>query len=250
MKILCLHGTFTNAETFKAQIGPLTKLLEKPGVIEFEYIDGFVNAGVPAEFQDYYGSPPYYRWFDNGTEDIDDDPVNKFKATPEGLAAEDAIRTAITGPTATTSTAQLFIEKLFNILEADPEITGLLAYSEGAILAATTILEEHRRLGRLGRPRQIKHAVFISGWPPVRFCNDGFVRVALADECDEVIDVPTCHVIGCNDPYIHGAMALFSLCDEDTATLFDHGKGHTVPRDGKTLEELASAIRNTWTMAK
>lgn len=64
----------------------------------------------------------------------------------------------------------------------------------------------------------------------------------LADEGEAVIDVPSCHVVGCNDPYIHGAMALYGMCDEDSAFLFDHGKGHTVPRDRRTLQELASVI--------
>jgi hypothetical protein len=72
------------------------------------------------------------------------------------------------------------------------------------------------------------------------------VHCLLADECENIIDVPTCHIVGCNDPYIHGAMALFSMCDEDTATLFDHGKGHTIPRDAKTLAELAVAVECTF----
>jgi hypothetical protein len=37
-------------------------------------------------------------------------------------------------------------------------------------------------------------------------------------------------------------MALYGMCDDDLATLFDHGKGHTVPRDAKTVTELAAAI--------
>lgn len=64
----------------------------------------------------------------------------------------------------------------------------------------------------------------------------------LADECEDVVDVPSLHVVGCNDPYILGAMALFNICDEDTAELFDHGKGHTVPRDRHTINQLCSAI--------
>lgn len=76
------------------------------------------------------------------------------------------------------------------------------------------------------------------------------VECILADECEDVIDVPTCHIIGCNDPYIHGAMALFSVCDDDTATLFDHGKGHTVPRDAKTIQELAEVIQTTRNQGK
>lgn len=70
------------------------------------------------------------------------------------------------------------------------------------------------------------------------------MRVLLMDECEDmdIIDVPTLHVVGCNDPYILGAMALFNMCDGDSAELFDHGKGHTVPRDGKTVEELSGAV--------
>lgn len=136
-------------------------------------------------------------------------------------------------------------------------------------MASTVILEEQRRQEEEGRPCQIKvsihlrrcyfaigsncwtfqHATFFAGWPPI-LKRDGLAAVALADECEDVISVPTCHIIGCNDPYIHGAMALFALSDDDTATLFDHGKGHTVPRDKQTIEELASAIQSTWSKAE
>lgn len=68
------------------------------------------------------------------------------------------------------------------------------------------------------------------------------MHALLADECDDVIDIPTCHVVGCHDPYIDGAMALYNLCEDDTAELFDHGKGHTVPRDTVTLGELSGAV--------
>ena len=90
----------------------------------------------------------------------------------------------------------------------------------------------------------LQYGIFFAGWPPVSVEGDT-ARCLLADECEDVIDVPTCHIVGCNDPYIHGAMALYSMCDEDTATLFDHGKGHTVPRDARTIKELSSAIETT-----
>ena len=54
--------------------------------------------------------------------------------------------------------------------------------------------------------------------------------------------MPSLHIVGCSDPYILGAMALFNMCDEDSAELFDHGKGHTVPRDARTIKELVDAI--------
>lgn len=87
-----------------------------------------------------------------------------------------------------------------------------------------------------------KCAVFFAGWPPLSIKGEE-VSVNLPDEQqDDIIDVPTCHIIGCNDPYLDGAMALFSMCDEDTAELFDHGKGHTLPRDSTTLNELVDVV--------
>lgn len=126
---------------------------------------------------------------------------------------------------------------------------GILGYSEGATTAATLILEERRRRELDGKPRRIKYGIFFAGWPPVQVDGE-HVRCLLADECEDIIDIPTCHIVGCNDPYIHGAMALYAMCDEDTAVLFDHGKGHTVPRDPRTVQELAEAIDSTLDRAR
>lgn len=39
-------------------------------------------------------------------------------------------------------------------------------------------------------------------------------------------------------------MALYNVCNEDTAVFFDTGKGHTIPRQGESLDELAQAVRD------
>lgn len=38
-------------------------------------------------------------------------------------------------------------------------------------------------------------------------------------------------------------MALYNVCDPDTAYLFDHAKGHTLPRDKDTIRELGDVVR-------
>lgn len=40
-------------------------------------------------------------------------------------------------------------------------------------------------------------------------------------------------------------MALYNVCDPDTAVLFDHAKGHTLPRDSETIKELVDVVRDT-----
>lgn len=68
------------------------------------------------------------------------------------------------------------------------------------------------------------------------------VQVVLADQAQGVIDIPTLHIVGCSDPYILGAVALYNMCERTSAEMFDHGKGHTVPRDSRTIQELCDAI--------
>ena len=49
--------------------------------------------------------------------------------------------------------------------------------------------------------------------------------------------------VGSLDPYLAGSIALYNICDMDSAYLFDHAKGHTLPRDRKILRELGDIIR-------
>ena len=58
----------------------------------------------------------------------------------------------------------------------------------------------------------------------------------------DVIDVPSLHIVGSSDPYILGAVALYNMCNQNSAVMFDHGKGHTVPRDSRTIQELCDSI--------
>lgn len=64
----------------------------------------------------------------------------------------------------------------------------------------------------------------------------------LADECGTIINVPTCHVLGTNDPLVYNAMALFNVCNENTATLYDHGLGHLIPRDTENVQQLGDIL--------
>ncbi|RKU40520.1 hypothetical protein DL546_002270 [Coniochaeta pulveracea] len=244
MKILCLHGAYGSASNFKVQLHPFLSAVEQNGV-EFKWINGGHSVVPPAGFEDFFGLAPHFRFIDfDGIGEMDD-MMNKIREMPQESTPEETIRKLIGNLESFSGRAvRSALDRLFEILEQDPEIDGILGYSEGAMVASTLILEEARRCAEQGKPRQIKYGIFFAGWPPLRLEGDE-VRCLLADECENIIDVPTCHIVGCNDPYIHGAMALFSMCDEDTAILFDHGKGHTIPRDAQTLAELAVAVEST-----
>lgn len=60
-------------------------------------------------------------------------------------------------------------------------------------------------------------------------CNEKYLLIVL--------------IVGSLDPYLAGSIALYNICDMDTAYLFDHGKGHTLPRDKDTVRELGDTVR-------
>ncbi|GAB0134289.1 hypothetical protein EsDP_00002667 [Epichloe bromicola] len=243
MTILCLHGAYGNASHFRTQLEPFIAEVQQAGPEQFKWINGGHTAIPPPGFEEYFGPGPLYRFVDYDGVTEFDNLLAKLREFPAGATAEDTIRKLFDDQVPfPAQPVKSTLDSLIQLLDDDAEITGILGYSEGAAVAASLILEEKRRFEEEGL---LKNAIFFAGWPPVRCAGDE-VEMLLADECEIVIDVPTCHVVGCNDPYLDGAMALFSMCDEDSALLFDHGKGHTVPRDRRTLQELASVI-NEWT---
>ena len=134
------------------------------------------------------------------------------------------------------------MDRLIDMMDAEGDIEGVIGYSEGAEVAATLILEEERRRREYGRIPRIKCAVFICGWP----AKDPITgRVILSEDFEcEPITIPTCHVVGAADPFLDGSMALYNICDPDTADLFDHGGGHVIPRNKQTLLDLSEMIRD------
>lgn len=220
----------------------MVKELEKDELLSFHWAQGSNTCKPPPGFDNYFGNGPFWRFVDfDGLSGLDD-ILEKIRDFPQGLAAEDAMRQLTkNGRSHSVKSVQKTISELLQVLDDDPDIEGILGYSEGATVAATLILEERRLFETEGRPRRLKCAIFVAGWPPLRIGKDG-VDLVLSDESEDLIDIPTCHVVGCMDPYLQGSMALFNTCDEDTAEMFDHGKGHIVPRDTKTLGELREYV--------
>ncbi|RDK40293.1 hypothetical protein M752DRAFT_277622 [Aspergillus phoenicis ATCC 13157] len=246
MTILSLHGAYGSAKAFEVQLAPLTNTIKAtfPN-INFHYISGENPATPPPESEDYFGPPPHYRFVDYDGVGRAGDVLERIRQLPRGATAEDTMRVLSQEQEYLPGkSVRRAIDRLFSVLDEHPEIDGVLGYSEGATCAATLLVEELRRAEKEGRKSRLKYGIFIAGWPPAGLDGDR-VTSLLADEWQDLIEVPTCHIIGANDPYVDGAMALYGVCEPDTAIMFDHGKGHTIPRDAKTLKELAEAVEET-----
>ncbi|ROV97403.1 hypothetical protein VMCG_06948 [Cytospora schulzeri] len=241
MKYLCLPGAYGSAKNFQVQLSPFVAEMEKRGNANFKWTQGTSPATPPEGFEDYFGAGPLWRFIEYDG-DAAFDIVDRIRDFPEGSNPEDTMRLLFgSNSSCLVTSVQNATQRLLDMIDADPEIEGVLGYSEGATTAATLILEERKRAQQYGRQRRIKRAIFFAGWPPMSISGDK-VQVVLADQSQGVIDIPTLHIVGCSDPYILGAVALYNMCERSSAEMFDHGKGHTVPRDSRTIQELCDSI--------
>jgi predicted esterase len=187
---------------------PLQKELDSDD-IKFKYINGPVRiippqgkflpqfCGVPISsypgFDEYFGVGPHYRWADDGGA-AEDSMITRVRQIPVGDNAEDVMRDLVGDREVVWLNYKQVMDYLYEQLEKDPKIGGIIGYSEGAAMASTFILDEQRREKDEGRARRIKCAMFVTGWPPMT-PDRGLI---LADEQEDVIDVPSLHVVGAN----------------------------------------------------
>ncbi|EHA25421.1 hypothetical protein ASPNIDRAFT_42223 [Aspergillus niger ATCC 1015] len=230
MQFLCLHGAIGNTDVsvhdgkrfnimltsaeYHYSAGycllststPLLKELNtEDSETTFHYLNGPLLVRPPPGFEAYFGVGPHYRWIDDGQKS-GRSSIDRVRDLPTSESNDDAMREVL-GDIRCHNYAELmaYIEEVLN---KNPEIGGMIAYSEGAAAAATYILDEQRRQRDDGRERQIKCAMFVGGWPAMRRDTKEFI---LADDGgDEMIDIPTLHVLGANGSD-HSSSCLFQL---------------------------------------
>ncbi|KAL8828179.1 MAG: hypothetical protein Q9191_002743, partial [Dirinaria sp. TL-2023a] len=128
-----------------------------------------------------------------------------------------------------------FVEELA-VQEEEDIFDGILGFSEGASVAASLLL----RHAAQNLKSRFKFAVFLCGTPPQR-CQDR--GVILADESPARITIPTAHIVGSRDPGYRASLALYNLCDRQSAEIYDHGRSHAIPWDPSTTRAMAREIR-------
>ncbi|KAJ5766279.1 uncharacterized protein N7511_003895 [Penicillium nucicola] len=246
MRFVCLHGSVSSSSKLEAMLAPFQQNLTADNAASFDYIEAKTPSTAPPELLGFFGPPPHYRWLDYegiGTEQLHE--TARTAIDNSDLPAEERLRKKIPCDFNWVNYNDL-MEQIDKHLEANPDIEGFVAYSEGTSIAATYLLYEQKMEQEHGRPRRIKCAVFFAGVPPIDEKN-GYV---FADEREDMIDIPSLHVIGAADPYRCAADSLYNLCDPDMAHFFDTGKGHTIPRGEPIISELGNAVREMIAKAK
>ena len=163
-------------------------------------------------------------------------------ALPKRLSPEEKFRMIERKlPLRHTPHLRTVLDNLYRVFEEKGPFGGILGYSEGATVAATFVMDFLGRHATEGLEMPLKCAIFISGSAP--FASDGGALV-LADTSGQAITIPTCHVLAYNDTMLFESLALFDVCQQDVASVVDHGRGHLFPTESAAQKLVTNAIRD------
>lgn len=131
---------------------------------------------------------------------------------------------------------------------------GVMAFSEGAGLAAMLIIRRAQRQERVTAQQQprplFRCAIFFAGAVPVDTAELERGKIQLLDHASdgELIAIPTAHVWGKNDKeYPTFGPVLSRMCKADLRSVFIHEGGHEVlgPNPQTALVGTVQVIRRT-----
>ncbi|MCJ1245435.1 hypothetical protein MMC30_002639 [Trapelia coarctata] len=150
------------------------------------------------------------------------------------------------------ATYQKALDDLDAYVACEGPFDGVLAFSQGAGLAATYILDQQHAQAKSQHRAELplRCAVFFSGEAPVNSVilrRDGKTQVLRPGIDDEVIRIPTAHIWGSNDGGQRESELLYKLCSGASKAVFVHNGGHEVPgsKMEEALTESVHIIRRT-----
>lgn len=134
----------------------------------------------------------------------------------------------------------MMLEYVCNVIEEEGPFQGIIGISEGAMAAATFLIDYLEMCRKTGSPRMFKWGVFFIGGPPVKLDGKGWI---LSDESDLRITIPTCHVIGRKDPLALMSGSLWNVCDPKSRVFLTHERGHIIPHEPILMAGVAGFVR-------
>ena len=212
--------------------------LAKTEKTEFYFVNGPVEAPAATGITEQYEGP-YYRFFDKGAPHITQLTGKVESYLRQATSPEDCGRSLqeVGLKDVGCSRACDFLQH-YVVQHKDAPFDGVLGFSEGGSVAASLIL----RQSRAKQAVSFKFAIFVCSLPPFR--SDRNDIMLLADEIDERVEIPTAHIVGSKDPIYLGSRALYNLCNENSASIFDHGGAHGIPWNLTSTQKIAEEIRS------
>ncbi|CAG8957352.1 hypothetical protein HYFRA_00010778 [Hymenoscyphus fraxineus] len=212
MHFLCLHGMGTNSSVFEMQTAAVRYNLGDHHT--FDFVEGTIPVPIAPELEGILSpDDDYFAYFD-----------------PENL-----------------ETCRKALVDISTIVETDGPYDGVIAFSQGAALANTYIVNRiwQDPSGQVMDP-VFKCAIYFSGGLPADplAMKDGLLRLLDFSIDGQVIEIPTACIWGQND--LEYPPKLAALCYEGSREIFVHNGGHEVPAsDDAAVTTCVKLIRRT-----
>lgn len=238
----------------------LMKELSDDESITFYFARGYIDSQPPQWLEEQLEGPPHLRFlqwdltlldtiYQNHLEKYGA-PTRKLESMPsidvvEKQREDDELLGSFFGSTFVNDVLEpwsvgVALEYLHNIIDDEGPFHGVVGVSEGAAVAATLLVEDIQHCKAMQARSDFRCALFYVGSPALS--EDG-MRIMHSDTDGQVINIPTCHIMGENDIFKKGSDELLKLCDSDKAlTITDLG-GHRIPQDMGTNKQVADWIR-------
>ncbi|KAE8150833.1 hypothetical protein BDV25DRAFT_171872 [Aspergillus avenaceus] len=265
MRLLCLHGHGTNSEILETQLAQLRGYL--PADWEFDFLDGEMESkpatGIedifPGPYYSYHGVPiPEDVWraynfiMDVVQEEGPFDGVIGFSQGAQ-MAATIIAHEAMINPQADVFKFAVFLSAIMPFdmeagslkLTYDDDVDTLEAEYQGATNSQGSMTHNH-----LNWLNDCRATSVIAEWQGRRSRLPGLGRQStdiLLRYHPSIhgiqINIPTVHVYGLEDQYLHHARGLAGICDPKVSQVVTHEGTHQIPRDGRNLMRIAEAIQ-------
>ncbi|KAF2690331.1 hypothetical protein K458DRAFT_288949 [Lentithecium fluviatile CBS 122367] len=210
MRFLCLHGKGTNSQTLEVQLSAVKYQLGDGHT--YEFVEGTVPEEAAPEIHAIMSpSEKYFGYFDEHSPQSVLDAVNNLERYID-----------IRGP-----------------------FDGLIAFSQGGVLASTLLVRQARRGPNAGC---VRVAMFFSGLIPVDpdLLERGVIAPLDHAQAGEMISIPTVHVWGAAEQgELPWPPKLYKLCKGETREQFQHTGGHEIPssKDRVAVAEIVQKMR-------
>lgn len=145
------------------------------------------------------------------------------------------------------------VADLDSLLKEEGPFDGVIAFSQGAMLAMTYILREAKlHPSKHYTEPAFKVAIFFSAIQPVDSVlleETGLETVVKVNGDHPLVRIPTAHFWGLDDksPWAKDANEVSGLCDPEKRAVYIHNGGHEVPggKDNNTLYRVVHNVRRT-----
>lgn len=183
--------------------------LQKDNTASFHFIEGGVECGPGPGIEGIFEGPYYsfYKW--PRTFEDDDKSLNDS------------------------------YEYLSDVIEDEGPFDGIIGFSHGGTLAFSYLA--HLAKVRPHDALPFRCAVFMNSPPPFRM--DLYGNLIVEEGLQNLILIPTLHVVGKKDFIYNLSVELHELCGSSNSTLLLHDKGHQIPSDTKNVNRITKALR-------